>query len=108
METEAASPENVVQFNDVPSLTDKIMKDGSQASAEMEQKRKIAFRAFEITCRQLEQDAAKIEQSAIIDDHPMKKRHEMMRTAEALRVATGWITGALLPSNTQHAERNTP
>lgn len=106
MDNAAASAENIVP------LTDRIMEAGESAQAaqanpenarEMERKRAILFRAFEITASQLERDAARMEEQAIVSDMPIKKRHEVMRTAEALRIATSWIQGALLP---QPEEKN--
>lgn len=88
--TETPTPENIVP------ITDKIMQDGPKAAADLEQKRRIAMKAFEITMKQLEADAGRMEQSAILGEHDMKTRHQMMNTAEALRVAGAWLQ-SLMP-----------
>jgi hypothetical protein len=98
VDTAAASLDNVV------ALTDKICAEGqlSQGPALLERKRAIMLRAFELTAAQIEHDAAEIEKTAIIGEHPIKKRYEMLHTSEALRVASGWIRGVLIgeePSN---------
>lgn len=90
METAASNPDNVV------ALTEQIVRDGPSAMVELERKRKIVFRAFEISTEQMENDATEIEKAAILGEHPMKKRHEMMRTAEALRIAAAWLS-TLIP-----------
>jgi hypothetical protein len=91
METAAASPENVLP------LTDTIMREGASAAADLERKRNILFRAFEVTARQLERDAEEMEKRFILGEMPMQDRYKMMHTAEALRVSASWITNALLP-----------
>lgn len=94
---ETAASEN--RDNVVP-LTDTIMRDGPAAATELERKRAILFRAFRLTADQLEHDAAEMEKHAILDELPIQRRHEIMRTAEALRVAQSWIMGALVPPAT--------
>ncbi len=86
--------------SNVLPLTGTIMRDGPAASTELERKRAIIFRAFELTATQLENDAEKIETNAIIGEHPIKRRYEMLHTSESLRVAASWLRGALLPQPT--------
>lgn len=68
-------------------MVDKVMDSG----AELERKRAILFRAFELSAGQLARDAEQIEANAIVNELPIKKRHEMMSTASSLRVASGWL-----------------
>lgn len=65
---------------------------------EMERRRKITFRAFEIAGKQLEADALRMEQQAIIGEaHTIQRRHELMDSARCLRVATGWLQQLAAP-----------
>lgn len=78
--------DNVVQ------LTDQIVSNGSKSAEELEKKRHIVVRALQIAVKQLEEDALKIEQAAILNEMPMKDRHERMDLARALRMTTGWLS----------------
>jgi hypothetical protein len=80
---EAAPPENIV------SLT-----EGAQ---ELTKKRAIVQRAFEISRTQLERDALKMEESAIVGEHTLERRHELMDLARALRMSGAWLQQLVQP-----------
>lgn len=77
----------------IVALTDKIIKEGGSptAQAELERKRHIAMRAFQITAQQIEADALKFEESAIVGNHDIMKRHQMMDQARAFRITASWL-----------------
>lgn len=88
---------NVVQ------LTDHIMEN---APTELDRKRAIMFRAFELTAGQLEHDATELTTKAVMaPDPPMVQREHMVHTAYHLREAAAWIRTMLLP---QPAQPETP
>lgn len=65
---------------------------------EMERRRKVTFRAFEITAKQLESDALRMENAAIVGEgHTIQRRHELMDSARCLRIATGWLQQLATP-----------
>lgn len=97
MDTAASAVSADPVCDNVVALTDDIMRDGPAAQTELERKRKIMLRAFELTAGQMEHDAAQIETSAFVAEHPLKQRYEMLHTSESLRIAAGWLRGALLP-----------
>lgn len=79
--------------SNVVALTDKTIKEGGNppAQAELERKRHIAMRAFQITAQQIEADALKFEEGAILGNHDIMKRHQMMDQARAFRMTSAWL-----------------
>lgn len=63
------------------------------AVLEMEQKRKVFQRAAEIILHSLERDALNLEKAAILGEHTIQRRHELMDTARCLRVCMTWMAG---------------
>jgi len=84
--------------NIVP-LAENIIKNGEEtkAVAELERARQITLRAFDITAKQLEKDALRFEEQAIVGEVPIQRRHELMDHARALRVACGWLQMLVTP-----------
>ena len=65
---------------------------------EMEEKRKVMFRAFELTVGQLEHDATELTLRAVMHpDLETVKREHMIHTAFMLRETSAWIRKVLLP-----------
>lgn len=90
---------------------EKVIELGKQPATppvdetEMERRRKIAFRAFDISSKQLEADALRMEQQAIVGEgHTIQRRHELMDTARCLRIATGWLAQLATPAEQPKAE----
>jgi hypothetical protein len=82
----------------VVQLTDQIMANGPAALTELDRKRAIMFRAFELTAGQLDHDATELTTKAVMHpDAPMIQREHMIATAYHLREAAGWIKTMLLP-----------
>lgn len=81
------TPENVVNLNP-PEPGEKFT---SKAGVELEHRRKVLFRAFEVTGKQLDRDALEMEKSAIVGEHNIQRRHELMDTARCLRVTQTWL-----------------
>jgi hypothetical protein len=71
--------------------------DNICSTVELEKKRAIMMRAFALTSGQLEHDALKLEEQAIVGNYEIKRRHELMTTAKALREAVGWIQTLVTP-----------
>jgi hypothetical protein len=67
----------------------------SKAGLELEARRKALFRAFELTGKQLDVDALAMEKAAIIGEHPIQRRHEIMDTARCLRITQSWLAGLI-------------
>lgn len=63
------------------------------AVQELEQKRKILQRASEIVFQSLEQDALTLEKAAIVGEHTIQRRHELMDTARCIRITLTWMAG---------------
>jgi hypothetical protein len=98
---EPASPENVV------ALTEQIMAEGPKALTELEGKRAIMFRAFELTAGQLEHDASELAmRSVMVPDLPMIQRQHMMHTSYYLQEAAAWIKTMLLPQPAEEPKPN--
>jgi len=93
------------QGNDgkVVQLTDAIMAGGQKSADELERNRKITLRAFEITKLQLEKDAERMESAAIMGEHPLQRRHELMDQARAMRLTTGWLDSLMMQEPEQVA-----
>ncbi len=83
-------PDNVVK------MTEKIIADAPESLAELERKKAIVMRAFEITKTHLERDANKIMEGAIVNELPPKQRIERILTAHVLFQAAAWIDQAYL------------
>jgi hypothetical protein len=81
----------------VIDLTDQIVENGEKSVPELEKKRAIMLRAFALTAGQLEHDALKLEEGAIVGNYEIKRRHEMMTTAKSLREAVGWLQALVTP-----------
>ena len=81
-------PKNVVTFEGKPLPT--------KSAEELERKRMITFRALELAAKQLEHDALEMEKAAIVGEHPIQRRHELMDQARALRMSQSWIVNGLL------------
>jgi hypothetical protein len=90
-EKQAEEPGNVV------SLTDAICEQSS--AGELEQRRRIAERVNEIIVQRLERDALKLEESAIVGDHTIAKRHQLMDLSRCLRTTVTWIAGPAEPTH---------
>jgi hypothetical protein len=71
------------------------MDDNEKAVAELQQRRAVFVRSAQIIIKQLEHDALKMEESAIVDEHPIQRRHELMDLAKGIRQTTVWLTGLL-------------
>lgn len=81
------APDNIHQ------LADEICANGNLSAADLETKRKVAARVNELIVKRLTFDVQQLEQSAIVGDHPIEKRHSMMGLALALRQTITWIAG---------------
>lgn len=86
-------------MDNVIDLTNQIVDEGkAKGSAEdLEKKRAIMLRAFTLVSGQLEHDALKLEEGAIVGNYEIKRRHEMMDTAKSLRVTVGWLQTLVTP-----------
>lgn len=70
----------------------------AEEASEMEKKRQVMFRAFELTAGQIEHDATELTLRAVM--HPELdtiKREHMIHTAFMLRETSAWIRKVLLP-----------
>jgi hypothetical protein len=83
--------------DNIVSLTDAICDQSG--AGELEQKRRIAQRVNEIIVQRLERDALQLEESAIVGDHTIAKRHQLMDLARCLRTTVNWIAGPAEPPN---------
>jgi hypothetical protein len=83
--------------DNIVSLTDAICDRSS--AGELEQKRRIAQRVNEIIVQRLERDALHLEESAIVGDHTIAKRHQLMDLARCLRTTVTWIAGPAEPTH---------
>ena len=63
------------------------------AALEIDKKRQILQRAMEICYQSLEHDAMMLEKAAIVGEHPILKRHDLMEMANHLRKTLVWISG---------------
>lgn len=63
------------------------------STTELEQKRKVMQRAAEIIFGSFERDSLKLEKTAMLGEHTIQRRHELMDTARCLRVAMTWMMG---------------
>lgn len=79
--------------SNVVALTDAIVKEGESSATELERKRHIVVRAHQITISQLQSDAQKMMESAIVSEHPLEKRLQIMDQARALFMTIGWLQG---------------
>lgn len=86
-ETAAKMDDNIIQLGEAKANPD------SKAMQEIEGKRKIFQRVNEIMLSSLEQDALRLEKSAIVGEHPIDRRHALMDTARCIRVTMTWIAG---------------
>lgn len=90
-------PDNVVK------MTEKIIADAPESLAELERKKAIVMRAFEITKNHFERDANSILQSAIVSEIPPKDRIGRVLTSHMLFQAAAWIDQAYLNRDPQPA-----
>src|SRR5258708_1645289 len=81
--TNGDAPDNVVRLDTAPPGDQFTTKAG----VELEERRKVLFRAFELTGKQLEHDAGKMVQSSILGEHEVKHRIELMDKARCLYVS---------------------
>lgn len=84
--------------DNVIELGNTIVKEGQKSQAELEKARQIMLRSFALVSGQLEHDALKLEEGAIVGNYEIKRRHEMMGTAKSLREAVGWLQALVTPS----------
>ena len=79
---------------------DPIITNGE--ARELEGKRKTLFRAFELTKKQLEVDASRMEAQALSMDpaksEDLMKIHQIMDQALALRITTNWLDVLMMPA----------
>jgi hypothetical protein len=95
----AAARAETPPTDNIVSLTDTICDKNQSSAGELEQKRKIAQRVNEIIVQRLERDALHLEESAIVGDHTIAKRHQLMDLARCLRTTVTWIAGPAEPTH---------
>lgn len=83
---------------DIHKLADEICANQELSATDLEARRKVVARVNEIIVKRLNFDVQQLEQSAIVGDHPMEKRHSMMGLALALRQTVTWIAGPTPPN----------
>lgn len=92
LEDAAPVPDNIHH------LADEICANGKLSEQDRETQRKVIERVNEIMVKRLKFDVQQLEQSAIVGDHPIEKRHSMMGLALALRQTITWIAGPETPT----------
>lgn len=84
--------------DNVIPMGENIVQEGQKSQAELEKARQIMLRSFALVSGQLEHDALKLEEGAIVGNYEIKRRHEMMDTAKCLRVTVGWLQTLVTPN----------
>lgn len=74
-----------------------------KSATELEQKRAIFTRSVGFVIRQLDHDARKMEESAIVDEIPLEVRHQRMDLARGLRQTIVWLTNLIQPEQVKPA-----
>lgn len=102
--SERPSNESIVNFvkeqaalQGAESLAEQI-SEGGEAAADLENKRRIVIRAFEITIDQLSRDAAEIERKIHAGGVEPRKMYDMVELGMSMRHIQSYLTAIITPN----------